>query len=143
MSIHGGMGNLRKSRLVQIISHILNSSKNTSIINQQEANLPHSPRVVVFLNDGDTLCFGYTPSDYILFSLQTMTPVDISFPMATSTSAASIGSMGMSAFSGLGGYMTLGLGAKAKPNALRVTETEFLIAKEREWLLVSRLSLWD
>ena len=51
--------------------------------------------------------------------------------MATSTSAASIGSMGMSAFSGLGGYMTLGLGAKAKPNALRVTETEFLIAKER------------
>ena len=72
-----------------------------------------------------------------------MTPVDISFPMATSTSAASIGSMGMSAFSGLGGYMTLGLGAKAKPNALRVTETEFLIAKEREWLLVSRLSLWD
>ena len=69
-----------------------------------------------------------------------MTPVDISFPMATSTSAASIGSMGMSAFSGLGGYMTLGLGAKAKPNALRVTETEFLIAKEREWFLASRLS---
>ena len=66
-----------------------------------------------------------------------MTPVDISFPMATSTSAASIGSMGMSAFSGLGGYMTLGLGAKAKPNALRVTETEFLIAKEREWGFVS------
>ena len=72
-----------------------------------------------------------------------MTPVDISFTVATSTSAASIGSMGMSAFSGLGGYMTLGLGAKAKPNALRVTETEFLIAKEREWLLVSRLGLWD
>ena len=51
---------------------------------------------------------------------------------APTLSAASIGSMGMSAFSGLGGYMTLGLGAKAKPNALRVTETEFLIAKERE-----------
>lgn len=29
--------------------------------------------------------------------------------------------------------MTLGLGAKAKPNALRVNDTEFLIAKERKF----------
>lgn len=62
-----------------------------------------------------------------------MTTSDISFPITAGTSAASIGSIGMSAFSGLGGYMTLGLGAKAKPNALRVNDTEFLIAKERKF----------
>lgn len=64
-----------------------------------------------------------------------MTTIDITFPVAASTSTASIGSMGMSAFTGLGGYMTLGLGAKAKPNVLRVAETEFLVAKDRKSIL--------
>lgn len=39
----------------------------------------------------------------------------------------------MGALSGLGGYMTLGLGAKTiKPCALRIKDNEVLIAKDRE-----------
>ena len=49
-------------------------------------------------------------------------PVNIS----TSTSA---GAYGMNAFSGLGGYMTLGLAAKAKALAVTVDE-DVLIPKD-------------
>lgn len=42
-----------------------------------------------------------------------------------------IGAMGMGAFSGLGGYMTLGLGAKAKPAVYKVSDDgEFVVLKD-------------
>ena len=36
----------------------------------------------------------------------------------------------MNAFTGLTGYMTLGLGAKAKPGVVQVGNSEFLISKD-------------
>ena len=36
----------------------------------------------------------------------------------------------MTALTGLTGYMTLGLGAKAKPAMVRVAESEILISKD-------------
>ena len=59
--------------------------------------------------------------------------VDVTTPIATAASTNSIG-MGMGALSGLGGYMTLGLGAKAKPNVININENEALISKDSEWL---------
>ena len=44
--------------------------------------------------------------------------------------------MGMGALSGLGGYMTLGLGAKAKPNVANVNDNEALIAKDSKYTFV-------
>ena len=44
--------------------------------------------------------------------------------------------MGMGALSGLGGYMTLGLGAKAKPNVVNVNDNEALVAKDSKYTLV-------
>ena len=59
--------------------------------------------------------------------------VDVTTPIATASSTNSIG-MGMGALSGLGGYMTLGLGAKAKPNVINVNDDEALISKDSKWL---------
>ena len=94
----------------------------------QEVTLPHSPRTVVFLNS-ETLCLGYTPTDYVLFSLRTRTAIDIATPVPVTSSTSS---MAIGALSGWGGYMTLGLGAKQKPCVLKVTDTEVLIAKDSE-----------
>lgn len=82
--------------------------------------------------NGETLCWGHTPTDYCVTSLKTSITVDVTTPIATVTSGGSISTMGMGAFSGLGGYMTLGLGAKAKPNVSNVNDNEALIAKDSE-----------
>ncbi|KAG6916169.1 hypothetical protein DXG01_008142 [Tephrocybe rancida] len=98
----------------------------------KEAPLPHSARIISFL-DHDTVCFAYSPTDYAMFSISTMTAVEIStpLPITTSASATAIG-----AFSGLTGYMTLGLGAKPKPASVRISEQEALIAKDSEGLMI-------
>ncbi|KAF9647158.1 hypothetical protein BDM02DRAFT_3170498 [Thelephora ganbajun] len=88
----------------------------------QEIPLPHSPRTMSFMND-DMIAFAYSLTEHAIFSLKTMTPVDITLPATTTTT-------GMGAFSGLTGYMTLGLGAKAKPSLLAVKESEVLIVKD-------------
>ena len=75
-----------------------------------------------FMND-DTIAFAYSLTEHAIFSLKTMVPVDITLPTATTTT-------GMGAFSGLTVYMTLGLGAKAKPSLLTTKESEVLIAKD-------------
>ena len=77
--------------------------------------------------NGETLCWGHTPTDYCVTSLKTSITVDVTTPIATVTSGGSISTMGMGAFSGLGGYMTLGLGAKAKPMLLKMENDEVLI----------------
>ena len=74
------------------------------------------------MND-DTIAFAYSLTEHSIFSLKTMTSVDITLPAATTTT-------GMSAFSGLTGYMTLGLGAKAKPSLLTIKESEVLVIKD-------------
>ncbi|KAF7316900.1 Rab guanyl-nucleotide exchange factor [Mycena chlorophos] len=99
----------------------------------KEAPLPHSARVISFL-DQDTTCFGYAPTEYAMFSIPKMTATDISIPLPVTAAAT-----GMSAFTnlgGLGGYMTLGLGAKPKPAALQIGPSEALILKDNEGIFV-------
>ena len=86
--------------------------------------MPHSARTIVFL-DKDTACFAYSPTEYAIFSIATMTAVDIVTPLPTTSSGTA-----MNAFTGLTGYMTLGLGAKAKPGVVQVGNSEFLISKD-------------
>ena len=85
--------------------------------------MPHSPRVMSFF-DHSTICLAYAP-EYAVFSVATMAAVDVSTPTQT-TATTSVGG----AFSGLSGYMTLGLGSKPKPTALRLSDKETVIAKE-------------
>jgi tetratricopeptide (TPR) repeat protein len=93
----------------------------------QEAVLPHSPRVVVFL-DSDNVCFAYSPTEYALFSISKLTTLEVTTPIPSNTS--------MGAFSGLTGYMTLGLGAKAKPGLVRLSDTEALIVKDNQGFII-------
>ncbi|KAG6888993.1 hypothetical protein C0992_006814 [Termitomyces sp. T32_za158] len=92
----------------------------------KEAPLPHSARIISFL-DHDNVCFAYSPTEYAMFTISTMTAVDISTPLPV-TSSSSAGAMG--ALSGLTGYMTLGLGAKPKPASIRLNEKEVIISKD-------------
>ncbi|KAI0370322.1 hypothetical protein BV20DRAFT_1121321 [Pilatotrama ljubarskyi] len=101
----------------------------------QEFTLAHSPRAMVFI-DSEFVCWGHTPTDYALTSLITSSTVDVSTPIPATSSSGSIGTMGMGALSGLGGYMTLGLGAKAKPCVVSLSESEALIAKDNNGFVV-------
>jgi len=85
----------------------------------KEAVLPHSPRLIAFL-DHDNACFAYSPTDYAVFSISKLTTIDVVLPVATTVGA----------FSGLGNYMMLGLGAKAKPNLVRLNDDEALVVKD-------------
>ncbi|KAH7913588.1 hypothetical protein BJ138DRAFT_1177962 [Hygrophoropsis aurantiaca] len=93
----------------------------------KESVLPHSPRAMVFL-DYDNVCFAYSPTEYAVFSISKLTTLDISTPMPVSAS--------MGTFSGLTGYMTLGLGAKAKPGLVRISDTEALIVKDNQGFII-------
>ncbi|KAG1770992.1 vacuolar sorting protein 39 domain 1-domain-containing protein [Suillus occidentalis] len=93
----------------------------------RETILPHSPRVAVFL-DSDNVCFAYSSTEYALFSISKLTTLDVTTPIPASIS--------MGAFSGLSGYMTLGLGAKAKPGLVRLSDTEALIVKDNQGFII-------
>ncbi|KAJ6608678.1 hypothetical protein B0H10DRAFT_516741 [Mycena sp. CBHHK59/15] len=101
----------------------------------KEAPLPHSARAISFL-DKDTACFAYSPTEYAMFSVLSMTATDISIPLPVTAAGA-----GMAALTGLGagltGYMTLGLGAKPRPGLLRIGDTEALILKDNEGIFIS------
>ena len=77
-----------------------------------------------FMND-EMIAFAYSLTEHAIFSLKTMALVDIALPATTTAT-------GMGAFSGLTGYMTLGLGTKAKPSLLTTKESEVLIVKDSE-----------
>jgi len=77
-----------------------------------------------FMND-ETIAFVYLLTEHAIFSLKTMTPVEITSPSTTTATR-------MGAFSVLTGYITLGLGAKAKPSLLTINESEVLIVKDSE-----------
>ena len=86
---------------------------------------------MVFL-DAETICFGYVPVDYAIFSLKTRNVTEIDPPIHTGTSVSSIGGMGMGALSGLGGY--IGLGSKPVPCVLRSNDGEALVTKDSMWI---------
>jgi hypothetical protein len=94
----------------------------------QEAPLPHSARTIAFL-DHEVVCLAYE-AGHVLFSLATMSTIEIASASATNKSGAGIGNVGMGAFAGLGGYMSLGLGAKLRPCVTNVGDAEVLIAKD-------------
>ncbi|KAF7795997.1 hypothetical protein EIP86_007166 [Pleurotus ostreatoroseus] len=100
------------------------------LIYKQETALTHSPRYMVFLN-AETICFGYMPVDYALYSLKTRAVTEITVPAHAGVSTSG---MGMGALSGLGGY--IGLGAKPKPCVVRVNDGEALIAKDNNGVFV-------
>lgn len=97
----------------------------------QELNLPHSPRAVVF-STSTTLVLSYAQTDHVLLKLPMMSTTEIALPAPPPAQGSTgIGAMGMGAFSGLGGYMTLGLGAKAKPAVYKVSDDgEFVVLKD-------------
>ena len=73
-----------------------------------------------FLSE-DVICFGYAVSDYALYNLKTSTMVEITVPIPSVTSGATISNMGIGALTNLGGYM--GLGAKARPWVVSMHES--------------------
>lgn len=100
----------------------------------QEAPLPHSARVIVFLNK-DTACFAYSPTEYAIFSIPTMSAVEIVTPLPLTGPGTA-----MNALSGLTGYMTLGRGAKAKPTVIQVADSEVLLGKDSEHVFLWPIS---
>ncbi|KAF4597180.1 Vacuolar morphoproteinsis protein 6 [Pleurotus pulmonarius] len=102
----------------------------------KEAPLPHSPRVIAFLNS-ETLSFAYSPTEHAIFSIPTLTATDISHtPNPTAGTVVAATGLGMSALTGLTGYMTLGLGAKPKPLTVALGNDEALVVKDNEGLIV-------
>ncbi|KAI0267682.1 hypothetical protein BC834DRAFT_923439 [Gloeopeniophorella convolvens] len=97
----------------------------------KEAQLPHSARTITFVTS-DVVCLAYE-ADHILFSLDSMSTIDIASAPTTGKSGAG---MGMGALTGLGGYMTLGLGTKLKPCVTNVGDSEVLMAKDNVGLFV-------
>jgi len=97
----------------------------------QETTLSHSPRAMSFLGP-DIICFGYSLSDYAVFSLKSATMTELAMPVTSTTSVSGISNMSMGALTGLGGYMSLGLGAKARPCVVAINDREALVAKDSE-----------
>lgn len=94
----------------------------------QESPLPHSARTIAFVNS-EVVCLAYG-ADHVLFSIDSMSMVEIFSAPTASKPGAGIGNVGMSALSGLGGYMTLGLGPKLRPCVTNVGDENVLIAKD-------------
>ncbi|GBE87785.1 Vacuolar morphogenesis protein [Sparassis crispa] len=101
----------------------------------QEATLPHSPRSMTFLNN-NVICFGYMPTDFAVFSIKTFSTIEFTAPLSPTTSGVGISTKGMGALSGLGGYMTLGLGAKARPCLINISDNEALVAKDNNGIFL-------
>ena len=116
------MENLSQSRFISSSSSVL-----LEIQLPQEALLPHSARVIVFLNK-NTACFAYSPTEYAIFSIPTMSAMEIVTPLPVTGSGTA-----MNALTGLTGYMTLGLGAKAKPTVVQVGDSEILVGKDSKY----------
>lgn len=129
--IHGETENHRKCKLARFISKVWKVHKLTFICSQDWI-LPHSPRAMSFVNR-EVICFGYSPTEYASFSLNTLATTELTAPVSPTTSGTGISNISMGAFSGLSGYMTLGLGAKAKPCVVSVNESEALVAKDSKW----------
>jgi hypothetical protein len=75
--------------------------------------------------DHYNICLAYSPTEYAVFSVEKLYTTEVTTPIQATTSMT-----GMGAFTGLTGYMTLGLGAKPKSLVLRLSESEVLITKD-------------
>ena len=93
-------------------------------------SLPHSARVVTFLNP-DTACFAYSSTEYAIFSISTTSAVDVVTPLPVTFSKGTL--------TGLTGYMTLGLGAKAKPAVVQAGKLVEIWKNTREIEVKERL----
>ncbi|KAF8626612.1 hypothetical protein AX17_006530 [Amanita inopinata Kibby_2008] len=98
----------------------------------KEVPLPHSPRVITFL-DHETACFAYSATEHAIFQFSTMTATEISLPPPVTATSAAKG-----ALTGLSGYMTLGFGAKAKPCVVAVDELEALVVKDNQGAFIGK-----
>jgi hypothetical protein len=76
----------------------------------------------------NTVSFGYSSTEFAVFTISTLTAVEVVIPLPTTASTTT--GMATTAFTGLTGYMTLGLGAKAKPSVLPISESEVMIMKD-------------
>ncbi|VDB94289.1 unnamed protein product [Peniophora sp. CBMAI 1063] len=97
----------------------------------KEAPLPHSARTIAFI-DNHTVSLSYDLTTHVMFSLDTLTVTELALPPVPSTSASGMGYLGK----GLGGYMTLGLGAKGRPCAVNIKESEVFLTKDNEGLFI-------
>lgn len=102
----------------------------------QEAPLLHSPRAIAFHN-ADTVALAYPPPDYDVFTLKTLAATEVVTPPPKNAAAASTSMAGMGAFTGLTGYMTLGLGAKPKSDVVAIGGDEILIVKDSKSLILA------
>lgn len=75
--------------------------------------------------DHHTISLAYSPTEYAVFSVDKLSTTEVTTPIQATTSMT-----GMGAFTGLTGYMTLGLGTKTKSIVLRLSESEVLIPKD-------------
>ena len=69
-----------------------------------------------------------------MFSLDTMTVTEIGLQTVKPSASNTTSGAGMSALAGLGGYMTLGFGAKAKPLLAKTEDDEVLIPQDSTWV---------
>ncbi|KAG8887443.1 Vacuolar morphogenesis protein 6 [Tulasnella sp. 332] len=96
----------------------------------KELALPHSPRSIVFATP-NVLVLSYTAADHVVLKLPVMSVTELAMPVPPPAGSAGLGAMSKGALSGLSGYMTLGLGAKAKPAVFRVSDDgEFAVRKD-------------
>ena len=99
----------------------------------KELALPHSPRAIAFPTP-KTIAMAYTQTEHAILYLETMSIADVALPTTVhptaSTGLSGAVGLGMNAFSGLGGYVTLGLLAKSKPTVIKTAEGEFVIPKD-------------
>lgn len=90
----------------------------------KEVPLPHSPRVMAFMGH-QAICLAYSATEFALYDFATNSVSDLVVPPTVTTAAGGVG-----ALTGLGSYMTLGLGAKAKPCLAKISDTQVLLAKD-------------
>ena len=80
--------------------------------------------------DSETLVIAYE-TEYAVLYLSTMSVAELVIPSIPSAAMGiGMGKVGMGAFSGFSGYMTLGLGRGVKPLVIELQEGEVLVNKE-------------
>ncbi|KAK7044093.1 Vacuolar morphogenesis protein 6 [Paramarasmius palmivorus] len=98
----------------------------------KEYPLPHSPRIISFMDDNHA-CFAYPANEYAVFSFDKLTCTDVSMPLPAAGAPSAMGK-----FSGLTGYMALGLGAKAKPGVAHLNDEDTLVLRDNEGVLIGK-----
>ncbi|KAF9064436.1 hypothetical protein BDP27DRAFT_1230507 [Rhodocollybia butyracea] len=109
---------------------VIYSWKDGEAQDMKEYPLPHSPRIITFMNN-DLVCFAYSATEYAVFSISKITVAEVAMTLPASGPTSTMG-----AFTGLSGYMTLGLGAKSKPGVVKLNDDSTLIVKDNEGIII-------